>query len=187
MKTKKITLFYQIGRDETWPPTPVALARKQAWLDEIGRSIRKASELRIVRVTYELFNPEVEQQRKFFNGPVVEYYAIQSGDIKGPVTREVIDRYRETMLSDLLGYELELVNRKERRRKSTADFVSTQQWHDFLERLREEVFEPQGYEMPDSEAFWEMAKKYGYNQAKVVAIEQLQKRIAAKLSTSADT
>lgn len=138
----------------------------------------------MVRVTYELFNPEVIQQNRFFNGPVVDYFAIQSAEIRsGEVSRLTHNQYRETLLSDALGYEIELVGRKERRRKSTTDFKSVQRWHDFLETLRETVFEPNGYEFPDSEHFWELAKKHTYEQAKVIAIEQLQKRMVAKLST----
>lgn len=185
MRTKKISLFYKLTDNEIFPPPHASLERKDAWLKGIQQSIPKAGEHRVVKVTYELFNPEVEQQRKFFNGPVVDYYAIQSAQIlSGDVPRLTHDQYRETLLSDALGYQIELVGRSERRRKSTSDFTSTQRWHDFLETLKETIFEPNGYEMPDSEAFWEHAKKHGYDQAKVIAIEQLQRRMAAKLSTN---
>lgn len=185
MRTKKITLFYKISDSETFPPDPQALRRKDMWIEEIRKTISKAGELRIVRVTYELFNPEVENQRKFFNGPIIDYYAIQAGDIlSGGVTRDIHDRYRETILSELLGYEIQLIDRKEKRRKSTSDFTSTQQWHDFFERLRETIFEPEGYEMPESEMFWQLSEQYGYEQAKKISIEQLQKRIIAKMKSA---
>lgn len=181
MATKKIALFYKLSDSEVFAPPPASITRKDEWLKVLQRSIRKAGEIRIVKVTYELFNPEVDQQRKFFNGPVVDYYAIQSKEIMtGDVPNITHDMVRETLLSDALGYEVQLIDRKERRRKSTADFVSTQKWNDFLETLRETIFEPNGYEMPDSEAFWELAKKHGYEQAKIVSIEQLQRRILAK-------
>lgn len=181
--TKKISLFYNLTRDDMFPPPAASMHRKEEWLKGIRQSIAKAGESRIVKVTYELFNPEVEQQRKFFNGPVVNYFAIQSSGItSGDVPRLMHDQYRETLLSDALGYEVKLIGRTERRRKSTADFISTQKWHDFLETLRETIFEPNGYEMPNSEAFWELSKKHGYEQAKTISIEQLQRRMIGKMT-----
>lgn len=178
--TKKISLFYILNGNEIAPPDPQALRRKDEWIKHLQSTIYGKSH-RIVRVTYEVFNPEVEQMRKFFNGPVVEYFAIQSADIlSGEVSRFTRDKYRETILSDLLGYDVELVGRRERRRKSSGDFENTQQWHDFLESLRETKFDPEGYEFPDSEKFWEIAEKHGYDQAKRIAIEELQKRLIAK-------
>jgi len=181
-KTKSISVFYHIERSRVVPPTPASLQRKEEWLKEIQRTIESDWRSRIVQVTYRLINPEVEQQRKFFNGPVIDYYTIQSAEIlEGEVPRGMHDRYRETILSDVLGYQVELVGRTERRRKSTSDYTDTQQWHDFLETLRETMFEPNGYEFPDSEAFWEMEKKHGYDQAKKISIEGLQRRYAAKM------
>lgn len=181
--TKKISLFYKITQQGVTDPPAASKVRKDEWLKVISRSIRKKDESRIVKVTYELFNPEIQRMQKFFNGPVVDYYAIQSQDIMtGEVARITHDMVRETLLSDVLGYEVQLVDRKERRRKSTSDFISTQKWYDFLEMLRETIFEPNGYEMPDSEAFWDLSKKHGYEQAKTISLEQLQSRIRSKLS-----
>lgn len=183
-KTKSISLFYQITPTEVKPPEDSAIARKNDWVKEIQKGIQAEWKPLIMRVTYRLVNPEVEQQRKFFNGPVVDYYAVQSGEIlSGDVPREVHNQYRETILSEVLGYEVQLIDRVERRRKSTGDFMETQHWHDFLETLRETLFEPNGYEFPDSEAFWEMQKKHGYDQAKRIALEGLQKRYAARHKT----
>lgn len=182
MRTKKISLYYQVSSSEIFPPPGPALSRKESWIKEVQRTISKEAELRMIKVTYEVFNPDVERQRKFFNGPVVDYYAIQNEHItSGEVPRGMHDRYRETILAEALGYEVELVGRKERRRKSSADFNSTQQWNDFLEGLRETIFEPNGYEMPESEVFWEMSKKYGEEQAQKIALEELQRKIIAKM------
>lgn len=182
--TKKITLYYHLSTSEIFAPPGDALARKEAWIKGMQKTIAKQGEMRIIKVTYELFNPEIERQQKFFNGPVISYFAIQDSDIlDGPVTHETLTRYRETLLSQLLGYEVQLVEGKEKRRKSTTEFQSVQKWHDFLERVREEFFEPNGYQMPDSEAFWEMAKKHGYEQAKTVAIEALQESIRRRLTS----
>lgn len=180
--TKKIVLFYKLTDKEVIAPPMASLKRKDDWIHSQQRTISRIEGFRTVKVTYELFNPEVEQQRKFFNGPVVDYYAIQSNDLlSGEVGGPLSDRTRETLLSNTLGYDVQLLDRKERRRKSTSDFTSTQKWNDFLETLRETEFEPNGYEMPDSEAFWELAKKHGYEQAKGIAIEQLRRRLQAKL------
>ena len=183
-RTKEISVFYQITQKAITPPSEVALQRKEDWLKSIQSTIEADWKPRLVKVTYRVVNPEVEQQRKFFNGPVIDYYIIQSTELlEGEVPRELHNKYRETILSEQLGYEVELVDRKERRRKSTADFMETQQWHDFLETLRETMFEPNGYEFPDSEAFWEMSKKHGYEQAKGIALKGLQRRYAAKHRT----
>lgn len=183
MRTKKITLFYHVSPSKIITPEQKAIDRKDEWVKEIQRGIKKNSS-RKIKLTYELFNPEVDNMRRFFNGPVIDYYTIQNAEIlKGLPERLIHDRYRETLLSSILGYEVQLIDRTEKRRKSTSDFDNTQQWHDFLERLRETEFEPHGYEMPDSEAFWDLEKEHGYEQAQRISIEALQKRIAKKLST----
>lgn len=165
-----------------WPPDPQALRRKEEWLKEVQRTVPSETKPMIVKVQYELHNPEVERMRKFFNGPALEYYIIQNSDMThGTPDPETKKKWREQILDDLLGYDLQLINRTVRQRKSTSDFTSTQRWHDFLELFRETHFEQAGYEFPDSEQFWEIAKKHGYEQAKKIAIEQLQKRMLAKL------
>ncbi len=183
MRTKKISLYYALSESETFPPTATAMARKEAWLKEIQRTIGgKAGETRTIKVTYELFNPEVERVRKFFEGAVVDYWIIQNNDmVSGEIPRIMHDQARETLLSNTLGYDVQLLDRKERRRKSTADFISTQHWHDFLETLRETEFEPNGFEFPDSKVFWEIAEKHGLDQAKRIATEQLRDRMKAKM------
>lgn len=184
MRTKKISLFYKVSDSEIFAPDAQALRRKEAWVKETQRTISNVGEIRIIRVTYELFNPEVLQQQRFFNDSIIDYFAIQNGNIlMGKVPKIIHDRYRETILSESLGYEVELVNGIERRRTSTKDFTNTQQWNDFFELLRETIFEPQGYEMPNSDEFWKIAEKYGYEKAKKISIDQLQKRIAAKTKT----
>lgn len=183
MRTRKISLFYNVTRTEIIPPPSPVLVRKDAWLKELQASVEADWAPRIVKLTYEIFNPEVEQQRKFFNGPVVEYYAIQNDNLtSGEMAPERKKRYREQILDELLGFDVHLVNRVVRRRKSTGDFRDTQVWHDFLEELREALFDPNGYEFPDSKAFWELAEKVGYDQAKDVATKQLQEKLKRKLA-----
>lgn len=167
------------------PPPAAHVARKDQWIREVQKTVEAAWKPKIIRVIYELFNPEVEQQRKFLNGPVVDYWVIARMEIldRKPTAAEH-RKARETLLDKALGYDVELLDRTVRRRKSTADFVEVQEMHDFLEMLRETEFEPNGYEFPDSEAFWDLAKKHGYDKAKDVAIEQLQARITKKLASA---
>lgn len=158
--------------------------RKDEWIKSIQRGIEADEKFKTIEVTYREFNPHIEKQQKFFNGPVVDYWTIQNREIlEGEVPRIMRDQARETLLSNALGYDVQLLDRVERRRKSSADFTEIQEWNDFLETLRETEFEPQGYEMPDSTIFWDMAKKYGYDQARGMAIKELQRRLKNRLST----
>lgn len=180
-KTKKITLWYQATKQGLVPPSPSSMERKESWLKGILGSIEADWKPILIEVTYRLVNPEVEQQRKFFNGPVVEYFAIQNDNLlEGELAPERKKRYREEILDQVLGYDVQLIDRAVRRRKSTGDYTDTQQWHDFLEELRETIFEPNGFEMPDSEAFWELSKQVGYDQAKGISIQKLRERLKKK-------
>jgi hypothetical protein len=162
------------------------MARKEAWLQEVQKEAT-VKVPKLIKLTYELVNLEVERQRKFFNGPVVDYFAIQSGEIlEGKPEGGLRARYRETILDESLGYDVELVGRTTRRRRSTSDFRNTQKWHDFLETIRETLFEPNGYEFPDSEHFWRITSEVGEEKAKEVVIKQLQDKIKKKLSTTGD-
>ena len=185
MKTKKITLFYTLTRDEVWPPSTSELRRKDAWVKGVQSEIAGAGETRLIKVTYDMHNPDIDRQMKYFNGPVVEYFTIQTTDmLESRPQPAQLKQYREMILYDMLGHEVELPDgRKLQQRKSTASFQSVQRWHTFLEELRETYFEPNGYEMPDSETFWELEAKHGYDKAHAIAIEDLQKKLRKKLST----
>jgi len=138
----------------------------------------------MLKIEYRITNKEVDRIRKFFNGPVVEYWIIQQMDmLDGRPDTETKKRARETLLYIALGYEVKLMGRKKvRARKSTADFTDTQEWNDFLQTLQETEFDPNGYEFPDSEEFWKLAEKYGYTKAHEISIEQLQKRLKKRLT-----
>lgn len=148
---------------------------------------------KMVKVTYELFDPEIENMQKFFNGPVVEYYAIQSReDLTGEVSSATREMTRESLLDEALGFDVPLLNGKTKRdRKSTTTFKNVQKWYAFLQTMKETQFEPNGYEFPDSEAFWENVKicgggQRGYEQAKLNAIQGLLRRIKGAMSTPED-
>lgn len=164
------------------PPPLEAVKRKDDWLREVQKTVEAEWKPKMIKVTYRIHNPEVEQQRKFFNGPVVEYFLIQNREmIEGrPATQEK-QRYREAILDDVLGYDIELIDRKVRRRKSTSEFTETQEWHDFLETVRETLFEPNGYEFPESEAFWKLSAEIGHDKAKEAIIDKLQERMAKRI------
>lgn len=184
MRTKKITLFYNVTNKEVVPPAQTALERKETWLKELMQSVEAEWKPKIVKVTYEIHNPETDQLRKFFNGPVVEYFAIQHEDLyEKQLEPEKKKRYRETILDWALGYDVKLIDRVIRRRKSTTDFVEVQQWNDFLHTLEETIFQEHGYEFPDSKEYWKLAEVYGYDKARKISIEQLQRRMRSKQST----
>lgn len=181
MKTSRITLFYSLTQKEVIPPATVEIERKDNWIKEIQRTIEADWKPLIVKVTYEMFDPAIEKQRRFFEGAVVDYYAIQNSDIlKGTPDTETHKKYREEILDEMLGYDFQTVNKIIRKRKSTTDFKTVQKWNTFLQTLEETLFAHAGYEFPDSENFWEVTKKYGYDQAKRIVIEQLQGRLAKK-------
>ena len=178
MKTSRITLFYSLTQTEIIPPTAVEIERKDRWIKEIQKTIEADWKPLIIKVVYEMFNPEIEKQRRFFEGAVIDYYAIQNSDIlKGTPDTETHKKYREELLDEMLGYDFQTVNRVVRKRKSTTDFKTVQKWNTFLQTLEETIFAHAGYEFPDSENFWEVTKKYGYDQAKRMVIEQLQGRL----------
>ena len=182
-----MTLYYTLTQKEVLPPSPEAVARKDDWIKQIQREVKSEWEPTTVKVEYRIYNREIGRIRKFFEGPVVEYWLIQKGDImEGRPESKEKRRARETLLWNTLGYEVELMDRTEKARRSTSDFTDTQEWHDFLEMMRETEFEPNGYEFPDSKAFWEMADKVGYEQAKEAIIDQLQRRMKARMKSPED-
>ena len=135
----------------------------------------------VVKVLYEVFDPEVERQRRFFNGTCVKYYTIQNEHLTvGMPSNDLIKKYRETILDEMLGFELTLVGRTVRRRKSTSDFKSVQAWSKFLNTLEETLFDSAGFEFPDSEDFWKLVKEHGYEEAERISIERLQATMKTK-------
>lgn len=182
MKTKKITLYYNVTPSKIIPPSKGELDKKEYWLAEVQATVPSEWQSKTVRVTYELYDIDVDKMRKFLNGPVIEYWIIQSQEIhSGEISPSIKKKGRETLFDRALGYDVQMIDGKARRRRSTADFTQVQEMHDFLEMLRETEFEPNGYEFPDSEQFWKMAEAYGYDRAKGEAIKALQGRMTARL------
>jgi hypothetical protein len=174
--------MYQITPTQILPPPKLDLERKEEWLKEIQRTIPSEWEFVLVKVKYELFDPAIQDQQRFFEGACVAYYAIQNLDMTvGRPDAVTLKMYRETILDEMLGYDLQLVNRTARRRTSTTDWKSVSKWNTFLKTLEETLFDSHGYEFPDSEHFWKMVKEHGHDQAKEIVIDQLQNRIKLKL------
>jgi hypothetical protein len=178
MRTKKITLDYKVTQKEVIPPNRSEIARKDDWLDEVRKSVPSEWEPKIIRVTYELFNPEIEQQRKFFEGAVVAYYCIQNEDmVAGKPDSDILKRYREDILDEMLGYDYQGVKKLHRMRNSTTDFKTTQAWSTFLQTLEETLFDGAGYIFPDSKRFWDLVKAHGYDEAKKISVNTLQEEM----------
>jgi hypothetical protein len=130
-----------------------------------------------MKVTYEVFNPDIENLRSFFH-TCVKYYAIQNlGLTERDLTTEEYKQYREEILDELLGYDYQTVNKIVRKRESTKDFKDTQPWLTLLQEMEETIFAQAGYTFPDSKRFWEMVDKYGYKKTNAIALAQLKEKI----------
>ena len=178
MKTSKISLFYSLTPTKVIPPAEREVERKERWVKVMQKTVEAEWKPKIIKNTYELFDPEIENQKRFFEGAVVEYYAIQDMDLfEGKPDTSTLDKYREEILDESLGYNFQTINKILRKRKSTKDFKEVQAWNTFLKTLEETIFAVSGYEFPDSKNFWELVKQYGHEEAKRIAIEQLQARL----------
>lgn len=183
MRTKTIKLFYQLTQHDIIPPAATELERKERWIKELQKTVEADYKPLMIKLTYELHNPEVEKQSRFFNGTCVKYYAIQDMDLNdGRPDSKSLKMYRELILDEMLGFDLQLVDRVVRRRKSTSDFQSVQDWNKFLNTLEETLFDSAGYEFPDSKSFWAMVDMLGYEEAERISIENLQKSLKKKQS-----
>lgn len=181
MKTKAITLYYSITQNEIKQPAQAELARKDEWIKEIQRTIPSDWEFELVKVTYEMFNPHIQDLQRFFNGTVVMYYCIQNEDMfEGDPTREMLEQYREEMLDELVGYDYKTVHKVIRKRKSTTELKTVQAWNNLIKTAQETLFENAGYEFPDSEAFWKLVAELGYDNAKVESMKRLQTNLKRK-------
>ena len=183
MRTKSITLFYKATQQEIVNPPIKDLERKERWIQEVQNSVEADYKPITIKVKYELFNPEVLDQIKFFNGTVIMYYAIQNEEMLGKIPdRAMLDDYRELILDEMLGYDLRVIKKTIRKRKSCSDFKTVQAWNNFLKKLEEDMFENSGYDFPDSEEFWELEAEVGYEEAKKISIQNLQNRLAKRIN-----
>jgi len=180
---KKIELFYKLTQDSIISPYQEAIARKDKFIADIQKTVQAEYEPKIIKVTYELVNPEIEKQRRFFH-TAIKFYAIQNEDMfEEEPSYELLRKYREELLDELLGYDVVLVTKTLRKRESTKDFKNVQQWNDLIRLFEETVFEKAGYYFPDSKKFWTLIEdeNMSYEQADRIIKQRLQKTIKARL------
>lgn len=178
MITKKLTLFYSLTQDKVIPPPSADIQRKDDWIKAIQATCEADFKPELVRVTYEIYNPEIHDQMRFFNGTVIPYYVIQNDDIlEGTPDRERLDMYREELLDELLGYDYKTVNKTIRMRKSTTELRTVQAWNNLLQLCEETLFATAGFTFPDTKEFWELVDIIGYDNAKEESIKRLQSNL----------
>lgn len=181
MRTKSITLFYKLTQSEIFPPSITELERKDNWIKEVQKTIEADWKPLIIKVSYEMFNPEIEDMRKFFEGACVSYYTIQNEDMtENYPNSALLKQYREDILDEMLGYDYQGAKKIHRMRKSTTDFKEVAMWNKFLKTLQETLFDSAGFEFPDSKEFWELVKVHGYEEAKKISVQKLQNLIKCK-------
>lgn len=180
-KTQNITLIYQITQKAIVPPSARELARKDEWIKELQRTVEADYKPLQIRVMYKIFNPEVEQLRRFFH-TCIKYFVIQHLDmVEGEPDNHVLEQWREELLDELIGYDYQTANKVLRKRVSTETYKDTQPWLTLLKNFEETLFESHGYEFPNSEDFWVKVKEHGYEEAQRIAITGLQIRMNKKI------
>lgn len=176
--TSQITLFYKITQKQLHSPDARELERKKRWTLAVQRTVEDDNKPKIIKVTYSVHNPQIEKQRRFFEGPVVKYYCIQNEDMTDTLpSTTLLTVYRIDILDQVLGYDVHLHNRVIRERNSTTKFKEVQDWNRLLKTIEETIFDAAGYDFPDSENFWELVKKHGYEEAERISIEKLQNKL----------
>lgn len=185
MATKKITLIYQLTNLSVNSPRATDIERKDEWIRSIQKKI-PSGQSRYIKQTFEEYDPEVLNSRKFFEGVVIVYYAIQNKDIlEGYPDSALLRDQRESLLNEILGYNPRMAKFLGQDRASTVDFREVQQWNLFLNIIKEEYFDPNGYEFPDSDEFWELATTLrSYDEAHKVSIKRLQESLRRKYKTN---
>lgn len=180
-KTKKIELIYTLTQTDVQPPPLRETQRKDSWIKEIQNTVEADWKPKQIKVVYTVFDPEVEQLRKFFH-TCVKYFAIQDMDMtEGEPDYKLLERYREDVLDELLGYDYQTVSKVIRKRPSTETYKETQPWLVLLKNLEETLFDSHGYEFPDSDEFWRLVKEVGYEKAQDMSIKALQKRMIKRV------
>lgn len=183
MQTKSLTLFYELTQKEIKAPNIREIERKERWIKDIQQTVEADWKPIYIKVKYEIFNPEIGRQLRFFNGTVVKYYCIQNEEMtSGVPDNAMLKDYRELILDEVLGYDMNVVGRTIRKRKSTTDFKTVQAWNKFLNTVEETIFAEAGFDFPDSEEFWTLVKEHGYQDAERISVERLQFNLSKKLN-----
>lgn len=182
MRTKSVALYYKLTQTEVVPPAQKDLERKELWIKELQKTVEAEYKALTIKVEYTMYDPEIQKLSRFFNGTIVKYYAIQNSDMfSGEPDNETLKQYREEILDEVLGYDYQTVHKVIRRRKSTADYKTVQAYNNFVKLVEETVFDSAGYEFPNSEEFWALAKEHGYDKAERISIERLQRNMSGRV------
>ena len=155
------------------------------WWNRVKKSVKSEWEPVLVRGTFEVLDEEVEKLRKFFEGAIVPYYAIQNEG--GEVGSETVKLYRELLWKEILGFELELPDGSIlHKRKSSKTLKKVQDWLDKIEELKVEIFDKNGYIFPDSKKRAEAVERYlaihkDYSKAVYLADKGLKNELIKKI------
>lgn len=181
MKTKAVSLVYTVTQKDVFPPPKRELERKDKFIETVQHSVEADYKPKQIKVTYEVFNPEIVNLRAFFH-TCIKYYGMQNSDLTDrELTTKEFKQYREEILDELLGYDFQTVTKLVRKRPSTADYKDTQPWLTLLQNLEETLFDTAGYQFPDTKQFWAWVEQWGYIKANDMALKQLQERLRKKV------
>ncbi|MCK4609448.1 MAG: hypothetical protein KAT71_08195 [Gammaproteobacteria bacterium] len=160
MSNKKITIYYTVGVDGTISKPVATIAKRLADFWAFAkRMAREGMQEGIVRAEYMMVWGDVLRRRKFFEGAIVPYYAIQTLE-RMPAPDE-IRQFRLQILKELLGYSytqpkgLNGAGELKEDRVSTTAF-NEQQWDDFFEVIDHTLFAPNGFMYPDRAVYADM-------------------------------
>ena len=157
---KKTIAYYQVeanGDIGKLAPT-VAKRVRQFWLF-VKRMARESAEACIVRMELMIVWGDIVRRRKFFEGAVVKYYAIQS--LGRMPSNDEMRKWRITILDEMLGYSylrpkgLKGAGENKKDRVSTTAF-NEQEWDDFFELTDAVLFAPSGYMFPSRAVYADM-------------------------------
>ena len=142
---------------------------------------KEAGEYFTIEDILRLKEGELERMQRFFRGAVVPYYARQSRDIWSPVipsgvlhecTNE-IKREMSFFLYDHTGHITEELN-------SMASFARVKDLNEFLNGIKELLFDDNGFIFPDSEHFKQLEKEKGRHAAQRQVFLELKNEVKRK-------
>lgn len=183
MKTTSIQLFYKLTPTEIMPPIARELERKEEWIKAQQAGVAAEWESKIVKVEYSIFDPAIEDQRAFFNGTIIDYYAIQSREMMEALPdTSLLRRCREEILMEILKYDPLVAKVLGKKRASTTEFREVQAWNTFIKTVEEEIFEKGGYLFPVTKEYWDLVEKVGHDEARRISIEKIRNYMKSKFT-----
>lgn len=141
------------------------LKEKKEFIEKQQGKIQSDWDERFLIATYEIYDPESQDQEGFFESGVVHAYAlnchcedlIQKGFQPHYKTFEdsELRLYREDLLEKVYGYDVTLPSGKvlRKRHSTSGNRGNVAKMHRMLEEVREIGFEADGYIFPDAEEY----------------------------------